>query len=147
EESARLEMLAHDAAELKRYPIPVGELKVGNSVPHLCGELSRGGEPHPELLRETHETRLAAKRDLFRRVVGAEEAAFIVLVERNQRGQPPCHAGMAGERTVLALGEGETPLQLDERRGERAGAKGVQHQRRRERIHGRESYYGRLTVS
>ena len=99
-----------------------------------------------ELLREAHETGLAAQRNVVRRVVGTEEAAFIVLVEGNQRGEPPRHAGVAGERTVLALGESKPPLQLDQRCRERACAKSVQRESRIPRIHGRESYYGGATV-
>ena len=57
-----------------------------------------------------------------------KNAPFVVLVERHQRGEPPRHARVAGERTVLALGQLEPPLQLDQRQRERACAKSVQRE-------------------
>ena len=67
-------MVAHKAAELERHPVGVGELQIGNAVPDLIGQLSSLGEPRRELRGEAHEARFAPGRDLFRRVVGAEEA-------------------------------------------------------------------------
>ena len=89
-------MLAHKAAELERHPVGVGELKIGNAVPDLVGQ--RGG------LRQTAsgtapQRRMKpasrAQREFVGRVVGAEEAVFVVFVERHQRRRAaaPCGRG------------------------------------------------------
>ena len=133
------QMPAHEAAELERHPIGVGELQVRNAVTDRVGQSRGFGIAFREQGGEPHEAGLARRRDVVGRIVGAEEAALVVFVERHQGGDPARHPGMAGERAVLRLRQREAAFQLDQGCGERAGAKSVERESRVVRIHDGES--------
>ena len=129
-------MPAHEAAELERHPVGVGELHVRHAVANRVGEAHGFGISLGEQGGQPHEAGLARRRNVVRRIVGAEEPALVVFVERHHRGDPARHPGMAGERAVLGLRQREAAFQLDQRRGERAGAESVERESRVVRIHG-----------
>ncbi len=110
-ESAGLEVLAHETAELERHPIGVGELQVGNVLGDLGG--ARGGlrEALPVEGREPHEAGPAPRRDLGGRIVAGEEMRLVVGIERDQAGNPPRHADVPGQRPVLGERKLEPPLE------------------------------------
>ena len=56
---------------------------------HLGGAFDRFGKARLVELRQSHEARAAARRDRFRRIVGAKEPALVVVVEGHEQGQPP----------------------------------------------------------
>jgi hypothetical protein len=53
--------------------------------------------------------------DRVGRVVGAEELPVVVFVERDQTGDSPSHAGVAGERGVFGARQVEANLGLEGR--------------------------------
>ncbi len=127
-ERCGFEVLAHDAAILERHPIGVGELQIGDAIGRLGGAADRFGKARVIERRQPLEAGAAAPRDLLRRIVGTEEPALVVVVERHQRGHPPRHPGMAGQRPVLGLRKLEPPAQCHQRRCQRGSAKPVECQ-------------------
>ncbi len=129
-ERRRFEVPAHDAAVLERHPIGVGELQIGDAVGHCGGEPDRFGKARVVKRRQPFEAGAALGHDLLGRIVGAEKPVFVIAVERHQRGHPPRHPGMAGQRPVLGLRELEPPPQSHQRGCQRRGAKPVERQGR-----------------
>ena len=113
QERPAFQVLAHHAAVLERHAVGADELKVGDAVSNLGGEPCALGEAVTIELRELFKPGPAACNDLFRRIVGAEELLFVVVVERDQRRDAPRHAHMAGQRSVLGTRQFETGLELD----------------------------------
>ncbi len=127
-ERSGTEVPAHDAAELERHPVGVGELQVRDAVGDLSGALRGLGESHPIKLGEPVEAGAAAGRHLRGRVVAAEEPRLVVFVGGDQRRQAPRHPGMPGERGVFRLRKLEACFQFHQRRRQRGGAGCVQAQ-------------------
>jgi hypothetical protein len=121
-------MPAHEAAVLERHPVRLRELDVGNGVDHLRGEFVRlakalgieGGKPL--------EAGASKRRHLLRRVVGAKEALFVVVVERYQRGDAARHARVAGQRGMLRPGELQPAPQRRQRRRSGSNADTIERQ-------------------
>src|SRR5262249_32271019 len=78
--------------------------------------------------RQAHETIMAERGDLVWRIVGAEESAFVVFVERYQGGYSPRHSRVTAERGVLRPGQLQPALQCHQRSRGHAGAKPVKCQ-------------------
>ena len=136
QERAGPQMLADDAAELERHAVALGELQIGDSVGHLGGPANRRGVARPVKLGEPGEGGAAARRDLFRRMVGAEETVLVVLVERNERGDRAATCGhVPTSERCFACESSRRVLSLASETRQRGGAERIQRVRRRERIH------------
>jgi hypothetical protein len=113
------------AAELKGDPIGRGELQIGGSAPNLSSQRGRPRKPFPVERGKPQKAIPSLKRDVLRRVVRSEEPVFVVLVEWNQRCDPPCQPGMSRERPVFCPRQLNPALRLGERDAQRCGASGT----------------------
>ena len=81
QERPAFQVLAHHAAVLERHAIGADELQVGDAVSNLRRQPCALGEAVAVELRQPVEPGPAARNDLFRRIVGAEE----LLARRTRR--------------------------------------------------------------
>ena len=127
-EGTDLEMLAHQAAVLERHPVGLGERKVGDRVDDLRGMPGSFCKARGVKRRKAHEGIPAERGDFGGRIVGAEESAFVVFVERHQRGYSARDSCVTAERGVFRLGQLQPALQRHQRSRDHAGAKPVKCQ-------------------
>ncbi len=121
--STGAEMLADQPAVLKRHPIGLGELQVGDAACELQRHLPAGGKTLPVLRGEQEEAVLAPCRDSLGCTVRAKEFIDIEFVERNQARDEARHSAMAGQRPMLGPRQRQSRLQFrQDRRG--AGDRG-----------------------
>ena len=116
-----------------------------SAISAVC--LADFGEPRPVELGKAHEAGLPACRDLLRRVVGAEEPGFVVLVERDESGNPPRQPAVPAQRPVFRLGKLQPGPQPEQRGGQRGCAHRVQRQSRVADCHRFAVYTTELTVA
>ena len=150
EKSARREVPAHEAAELKRHAVAGSELQIGDAAGDFAGELGRLAKALGKQGGQPHEARAARGRNVVGSRIDAEEERFAVLVERHQRCEAARHARMPAQRAMLGTRELQPHLQLVQHHDEREAA-----QRKQEYGNGRsprieslggELYCRRMTV-
>ena len=146
-EGASLEMQADMAAELERHAIGVGELQIGDTVLDFGRRPRSLGIALAVMRAQPREGSLAPSSNLLRRIVDAEEVALVVFIERHQGRDPARHPRVTGQRAVLGLRQRQAALELDQGRGDRAGAKRIERECREAGIHRIEIYLRSLTVS
>jgi len=112
-------------AELKGDPVGRGELQIGGSAPNLSSQCGRPRKPFPVGGGKSQEAIPSSKRDALWRVVRSKEPVFVILVEWNQRCDPPCQPGMSRERPVFCPRQFNPTLRLGERDAQRDGANGT----------------------
>ena len=81
-------MLADQPAVLKRHPVGLGELQVGDARRGLRRHLPAAGEPVLVDAGEPEEAVLALGGDRGRRAVGTEEIVDVEFIERDQARDP-----------------------------------------------------------
>ena len=146
QERPAFQVLAHHAAVLERHAVGADELQVGDAVSYLRREPCALGEAVAVELRQLFKPGPAACNDLFRRIVGAEELLFVVVVEGDQRRDAPRHAHMACQRSVLGTRQFETGLELDPGSRQRGCTQCVECECVM-RIHQLKCYLGSFTAS
>src|ERR1700710_1089992 len=117
-------MLTDEAVILEGYTIGANELKVGDPTRRFGSARAGLREPFTKQTGQLQETVTASLRDLLRRVVGAEELPFVILVERDQRPDSPGHPSMPGNRSMFRSRQFEACLRRPHGRGsknQRAG--------------------------
>jgi hypothetical protein len=140
-------MLAHGAAVLERLAIGIGELQVGNAVACLGGQPARLRESLLIELCQPHEAAVPACCDLVRGAIGTEELVFVELVERNQGRDATPHSRVSGQRSVLGPGEIQARLRSCKPCDERRGAKRVQAESDKSRIHQARGYLSKCNAT
>ena len=100
QKGSRRKMLTDKAAVLERHAIGTDELQVGDAARGLGASARwswRNRSRYSADSRMKPSRRRAATSSGA--IVGAEELSFVILVERDQRGDSPSHPGMPGERS------------------------------------------------
>jgi hypothetical protein len=111
-ERSRLEVAAHEAAELKRHPIARGKVEVGYAAGQLRG-LRRGFlETLGEQVRQSSETGAARGEHVGRRCVDCEELRLIVFIERHPCGEAARDARMTSQRAMLGARQLQPDLEF-----------------------------------
>ena len=110
-ERTALQVLAHQAAELERDAVPVGELQVGDLVLDLASQRRRRRVALGVQRRQAHEPCTPLLGDIGRRVVGAEELRLVVLVVGNEGCHAARQARVPGQRRMLRSREFQAQLQ------------------------------------
>ncbi len=101
QERSAFQIVPHDTAELKRHAISRGELQIGDSLRGFRRDQRSLRKARPVDIREPAKSGPAARDDVIRRLIRPEEHRLLVLVERNERGEPARYAGMSLERPML----------------------------------------------
>ena len=121
DEGSRLEVVAHEAAELERHAVAGGELQIGNAVHDRVGRFDGSLAAPGEARRKAQESLAPRRRNLLGRRVDTEKAVLAVFVERHQCGEAPSHARVPRQRAVLRPRKLQPQLRLAQQRRQCAG--------------------------
>ena len=135
QEAAERQMRAHHAAILERHPVGAGELQVGNGFGRLGAAADRLGKARLVKLRQAEEAGAAQGCDVGGGAVAVEKPLLVEVVERHKAGEAARHAGMAGQRAVLGLGQFQPAAKRQHRGRQRRGAEPVKGQSGRGPLH------------
>ncbi len=129
------QMLTDQPAILKRHPVGLGELQVGDSFRGLQRHLPALGEAVLVEAREPEEAILAPCADFGRCAVGTEELVDVEFIERDQARHQPRHLRMPAQRAVLGPRQIQSRPCLGENGCGGGDRTGGERQNRNRRIH------------
>ncbi len=126
QERSAFQIVPHDTAELKRHTVPRGELQIGNAVCCLGREICGLRKMRPIVICEPAESRPAARDHIVRGLIGSKERRLLVLVERNEGGQPSRDTRMPLERSVLGARQRKARSDFGKKRNQCRSTGGIE---------------------
>ncbi len=128
-------MFSDQPAVLKRHPVGLGELQVGDARRGLQRHLPALGEALLVEAREPEEAILTPGADRSRRAVGPEKIVDIEFIERDQPRRQARHLGMSGQRAVLGARQRQARPQFGKYRSCTDHRSTGERENRKRRIH------------
>ena len=117
-------MFTDEAAILEGHAIGADELEVGNARRGFRGTGAGLCKAFTVEIGQAHKAVLTSCRDFLGRTVGAKKLSFVILVERDQRGDPARHPSVTGDGRMFRSREVETGFCLGDRHAQDDSAPG-----------------------